>query len=87
MSLEVGTIILTAISLILTRLIFGKKINGSGKERFLYWFKSTLITGGVLLAWLLYKEPSIGFWAAITIAVSISAVVNFVRSQWVFLIP
>ncbi|BDB27465.1 hypothetical protein CTP10_R48730 [Cupriavidus sp. P-10] len=87
MSLEIGTAILTALSLILTWLIFGKSLDGTGKGRFLYWLKSTAITSGVLLAWLLYKEPSLGYWMAIAIAVLISAVVNLVRSQWVFLIP
>lgn len=87
MNLQVGMIVLTALSMLLTWFIFGRKVNNGKKGAFIYWLKSMAITSGVLLGWLLYNDPSIGFGAALIISVLISVVVNLSRSQWVFLFP
>lgn len=87
MTLGIGVIFITLISFAATWLMFGRGKRNSGREKFLYWLKSTLFLGFALTAWLAYKEPELNNFVSLILGFSLSALLNLFRSQWLFLIP
>jgi hypothetical protein len=86
MSLGAGIILICAAALLFTWFVFGQ-IENNRSANFIYWLKSTITMGALLSAWIIYKEPTLGVIPAIAISMALSAFLNLVRSQWVFLIP
>ncbi|SPA03179.1 conserved membrane hypothetical protein [Cupriavidus taiwanensis] len=87
MSLGAGIILICIVALLSTWFAFGRKIENNRSAKFIYWLKSTITMGALLSTWVIYKEPALGVIPAIAISMALSAFLNLVRSQWVFLIP
>ncbi|MCG1054759.1 hypothetical protein KQH49_07230 [Mycetohabitans sp. B5] len=86
MTLEVGFIVISLASLTITWLMFGRGDLKLRQEKFFYWLKSTLFFGVLLTAWLVYKEPTLKFLLSAVLGFVFSALLNWMRSQCVFMI-
>lgn len=87
MSLGAGIIVISLLSLGMAWVMFDRGNLQSRRDRFVCWLKSTLFLGVLLTIWSVYKEPSVNFYILLFISFAISAIVNLVRSQWVFMLP
>jgi hypothetical protein len=67
--------------------MFGRGGLALKQEKFFYWLKSTLFLGVLLTAWLVYKEPTLKFLLSAVLGFVFSALLNWVRLQWVFMLP
>ncbi|SIT75260.1 hypothetical protein SAMN04487768_3168 [Burkholderia sp. b13] len=86
MIIEVGIIVISLASLTITWLMFGRGDLELKQEKFVYWLKSTLFLGVLLTAWLVYKEPTLKFLLSAILGFLFSALLNWMRSQWVFML-
>ncbi|MEJ2768267.1 hypothetical protein [Mycetohabitans sp. B46] len=86
MTLEVGIIVISLASFTITWLMFGRD-DLALKQEIFYWLKSTLFLGVLLTAWLIYKEPTLKFLLSAVLGFVFSALLNWVRLQWVFMLP
>ncbi|MCG1018700.1 MULTISPECIES: hypothetical protein [Burkholderiaceae] len=84
--IEVGIIVISLASLTITWLMFGRGDLELKQEKFVYWLKSTLFLGVLLTAWLVYKEPTLKFLLSAILGFLFSALLNWMRSQWVFML-
>lgn len=87
MSFGIGIICITIGSMFVTWIIFGAKKEDSRRGRFLYWLKSTAFLWFALVLWVSYAEPGISLAASVGVSFAFSALANFLRSQWVFMLP
>lgn len=87
MTLGAGVIVISLASLAMTWSMFGRGDLRSTREKFFYWLKSTLLLGVALTVWSQYKEPAASFLLLVALSFAFSAVLNMLRSQWVFMLP
>jgi O-antigen/teichoic acid export membrane protein len=87
MTLGAGVIVISLASRAITWSVFGRRCLRSTREKFFYWLKSTLFLGVALTAWSQYQEPDASFLLLVALSFAFSAVLNMLRSQWVFMLP
>lgn len=87
MTLGAGVIVISLASLAMTWSMFGRRDLRSTREKFFYWLKSTLFLGVALTAWSQYKEPAASFLLLVALSFAFSALLNMLRSQWIFMLP
>lgn len=87
MTLGAGVIIISLASLAMTWLMFGRRDLKLRRDKFFYWLKSTLFLGVALTAWSQYKEPTVSFLLLVALSFAFSALLNLLRSQWIFMLP
>lgn len=86
MTLGSGVVVISLASLAMTWSMFGRRDLRSTREKFVYWLKSTLLLGVALTAWSQYKEPTASFVLLVALSFVFSALLNMLRSQWVFML-
>lgn len=87
MTLGAGVIVISFASLAMTWSMFGRRDLRSTQEKFFYWLKSTLFLGVALTAWSHYKEPATSLLLLVALSFAFSALLNMLRSQWIFMLP
>ncbi len=87
MTLGGGIVVISLASLVITWFLFGRGDLKLRRARIFYWLKSTLFLGMALTAWLAYNEPALSFLLCAAIGFVFSALLNLLRSQWVFMFP
>lgn len=87
MSFGIGVVLITLASMFATWFMFGVSTDSSKRKRFIYWLGSTMFLWAALVLWALYKEPDISFVISAGVSLVFSALVNLLRSQWVFMLP
>jgi uncharacterized membrane protein YidH (DUF202 family) len=87
MSLGAGVIVISLVLLVAAWLMFDRGNLQSRRDKLLCWLKSTLLLGVALTVWSIYKEPSVNFLLLAALSFAFSALLNLLRSQWVFMLP
>lgn len=82
-----GIVIITLVSLLGAWLIFDFRGDDSKSKKIARWFTSTVILWVLLVIWISYREPDIDLVISAGVSLVFSALVNLVRSQWIFLLP
>lgn len=81
MSLGFGIVAILLISLLVTYLLFGRKVENSFRSKFFYWLKSTILVAVFLFLWFWYKESDGFSWFGVLMSLGLSGLFNLCRSQ------
>lgn len=87
MTFGIGVVLITLASMFVTWFMFGVSADSSKRRRFIYWLESTMFLWGALVLWVSYKESEVSFVISAGVSLGFSALVNLLRSQWVFILP
>ncbi|EJM95343.1 hypothetical protein PMI40_05018 [Herbaspirillum sp. YR522] len=81
MSLEFGIISIILLSLFVTYILFGQKVENSFRDKFFYWLKSTIFSAFFLFLWFGYKGPDGFTWVSFLMSLGLSGLFALCRSQ------
>lgn len=83
MTMQLGAIAITLLSLLITFFAFGRKIGETFSAKFRYWLKSTLVLAPILFAWFSYCDVAAMSPLGALISVCLAGVFTFGRAYFV----
>lgn len=82
-----GIILLGLLSIFLFWIFFGGNRRICAWGKLFYWFGSTLFTTLVLIFWLMYRYPQLGFGYSVLLSFCCGAFMNLFKSYAGLMIP
>lgn len=83
---DLGAYYISILSLGLTWFLFGRKEIKGFFGKFIYWLKSSLVSGLLVFIWLCVRWPGVSKWPLALLSLGLAGFITLCRSNAIFLL-
>lgn len=81
-----GVLVISVLSLGLTWFLFGRKEIKGWLGGFMYWFKSSLVSGLLVFMWMCIRWPGVSKWPLALLSLGLAGFITLCRSDAILLL-